>query len=726
MPSKTAERSPVTNHSVRARATARATIPRTTAIATLLRFVREARKWVLMSRTLRTVHHGVLSSGCLSWQTASLTRVPEATDGGSRCGRRDRWTRVRRVRDMPADVTDAPRTAPSGPTALAAIGALGVVFGDIGTSPLYALSAALAPGGLIDHTLVYGVTSMVVWSITLVVTVLYVTVLMRFDNDGEGGLLALLAQIRRARPTARMRTLATGVAILGAAMFLGDSMITPAISVLSAVEGLTTIDSDLGALVVPITVAILVGLFVVQRFGTARIGRVFGPIMLVWFLLLAVLGAFAVARGPEVLVALSPHWIVLLVAAHPWTAFLALGGVVLAITGAEALFADMGHFGRRPVTIAWLAVVFPCLLLAYLGQAAAVLAAGAAGPNSFFLLVPGWATVPVVILATMATVIASQAVISGAFSAVHQAGRLDLIPSVRAIHTSATHRGQLYLPAVNLLLAAAVIGLVVAFQSSSALASAYGIAVTVTLSSTTTLLLLLLRVRGGLSVLRAVGIAAILGVLLAFLAANLTKVVSGGWVPLGVGVALLVSMWTWWRGSFRMTISRRRDEPLLSAMTGRIHAAPRVPGTTVYLARSSDTAPVALTTLLERYGVLSEHVIVLAMRTTTSPFGLDVETRSLAPGVTVIDAGFGYRQRLRVADALARAATRADSGFTAGQLEDATYVVSSDSPVADADSRLPRWQQRLFIGLERTQGSPVDLAELPARRTLIVGRELPV
>ncbi|GAA2027993.1 potassium transporter Kup [Agromyces tropicus] len=611
-------------------------------------------------------------------------------------------------------------------TPVAAIGALGVVFGDIGTSPLYALSAALAPGGKVDTTLVYGVTSMVVWSITLVVTVLYVGILMRFDNDGEGGLLALLAQLRRARPTKRIRALATFVAILGAAMFLGDSMITPAISVLSAVEGLTTISPDFGSIVVPLTVAILVGLFLVQRFGTGRIGRVFGPIMLAWFLLLAVLGVVAVVRGPEVLFALSPHWIPLLVAEQPWTAFLALGGVVLAITGAEALFADMGHFGRRPVTIAWLAIVFPCLVLAYLGQAAAVLEAGAAGPNSFFLLVPGWATVPVVVLATMATVIASQAVISGAFSAVHQAGRLELIPSVRVIHTSASQRGQLYLPAVNLLLAVAVIGLVVGFQSSSALASAYGIAVTVTLSSTTTLLLLLLRARGRLSVLRAIGILAILAVLLAFLAANLTKVVSGGWVPLGVGVLLLVTMWTWWRGSRRMTIARRADEPLLSDMIDRIDAAPRVPGTTVYLARISDTAPVALTTILDRYRVLSEHVIVLAMRTTTSPFGVEVSSRRLARGLTVIDAGFGYRQRVRVADALAIAASRPVSGFTSAQLEDATYVVSSDSPVADEESALPNWQQRLFIALERAEGSAVDLAELPARRTVIVGRELRV
>nr|WP_240898449.1 KUP/HAK/KT family potassium transporter [Agromyces luteolus] len=632
-------------------------------------------------------------------------------------------------RGQGADVTATRRAGqapPATPTGAAAIGALGVVFGDIGTSPLYALSAALAPAGSIDSTTVYGVTSMVVWSITLVVTVLYVGVLMRFDNDGEGGLLALLAQLRRAHPTATVRTLATVVAILGAAMFLGDSMITPAISVLSAVEGLTTFDPDLGAVVVPITVAILVGLFVVQRFGAARIGRVFGPIMLAWFGLLAVLGFVAIAGRPDVLVALSPHWIVLLVAEHPWTAFLALGGVVLAITGAEALFADMGHFGRRPVTIAWLAIVFPCLLVAYVGQAAAVLTAGAAGPNSFFLLVPGWATVPVVILATVATVIASQAVISGAFSAVHQAGRLDLIPTVRVVHTSASHRGQLYLPAVNLLLAVAVIGLVVGFQSSSALASAYGIAVTVTLSSTTTLLLLLLRARGRLSALRAIGIVAILGVLLAFLAANLTKVVTGGWVPLGVGVLLVVTMWTWWRGSRRMAIARRADEPLLAGLVDHLAAAPRVPGTTVYLARSSDTAPVALTTILERYRVLSEHVIVLAMRTTTSPFGVEVESRPLVPGVTVVEAGFGYRQRVRVSDALAIAAARTDAGFAPEQLEDATYVVSSDSPVADADSALPRWQQRLFIALERVHGSAVDLAQLPAARTVIVGRELRV
>ncbi|MFJ7751501.1 KUP/HAK/KT family potassium transporter [Arthrobacter sp. NPDC097144] len=335
--------------------------------------------------------------------------------------------------------------------------ALGVVFGDIGTSPLYALSTSF---GLahdeVDQVVVYGTTSMVIWAITLVVTVLYVGILLRFDNEGEGGLLALLALLRRARPSIRLRSAATVLAVIGAAMFLGDSLITPAISVLSAVEGLETVTPGLTALVVPITLTVLFSLFLAQRFGTARIGGIFGPVMLLWFVAAAVFGLLSLAQTPGVILSLSPHWIVLLVIADPKAAFLTLGGVVLAVTGAEALFADMGHFGRRPITLAWLAVVFPSLIITYLGQAASVLRNPADAGGAFFATVPGWAAIPMVVLATAATVIAPQAVISGAFSMVQQASQLDLLPRFRVIHTSASERGQIYLPGVNLLLAVAV------------------------------------------------------------------------------------------------------------------------------------------------------------------------------------------------------------------------------------------------------------------------------
>ena len=404
------------------------------------------------------------------------------------------------------------------------LAALGVVFGDIGTSPLYALSTTISLAGGTDRVVVYGVTSMVIWSITLVVTVLYVSILLRYDNDGEGGLLSLLALLRRSRPSVRLGSVATVLAIVGAAMFLGDSIITPAISVLSAVEGLETIEPGLASVVVPITVAVLALLFLAQRFGTARIGGVFGPVMLLWFVVAAVFGFISLVHTPAALVALSPHWIVLLVIAHPWSGFLALGGVVLAVTGAEALFADMGHFGRRSITAAWLAVVAPSLIITYLGQASAVLRDPSAADNAFFASVPGWATVPMVVLATAATVIASQAVVSGAFSVVQQAARLDLLPRFRVIHTSARERGQIYLPGLNVFLAVAVIALVLIFGSSAALASAYGIAVTLTISMTITLLLVLLYLRRQLRRPRGLTVAAMLVIMTMFFLANLAKV----------------------------------------------------------------------------------------------------------------------------------------------------------------------------------------------------------
>ena len=369
------------------------------------------------------------------------------------------------------------------------VGALGVVFGDIGTSPLYAAAAVVATargaGVGIDRTFVFGMTSTILWSLTLVVSILYVRLFLRADNEGEGGLLALLGLLRRRIGRGRAAAAFTVLGMLGAAMFLGDSVITPAISVLSAVEGLEVVEPALSRLVVPLALAILAGLFLGERFGTGAIGRLFGPVMVAWFAVIAACGVRGVVETPEILESVSPHWVVLFFLDHPGAAFLSLGAVVLAVTGAEALYADLGHFGRRAIARAWACVVFPALALSYLGQAGHMLEAPDATTNPFYSLVPDPVKVPVVVLATLATVIASQSVISGAFSVIHQGGLLGVLPPLRTVHTSAANSRQIYLPAVNALLAVMVLFIVLTFRSSTALASAYGIAVTLTISITT-------------------------------------------------------------------------------------------------------------------------------------------------------------------------------------------------------------------------------------------------
>ena len=380
------------------------------------------------------------------------------------------------------------------------LAALGVVFGDIGTSPLYAVQTIFESNAIrpvsIDQGSIYGVISVIFWSITLIVTILYVRLLTRADNDGEGGLLSLLSLLQRQNLSARALNVLITLGILGAALFYGDSMITPAISVLSSVEGLEVVDPGLKDLVVPGAVGILVGLLVAQRWGTARVGRFFGPVMALWFAAIAVCGGAEIVREPAILQALSPHWAVRYFAANPLTAFLSLGGVVLVVTGAEALYADMGHVGRLPIVRSWLAVVFPALTLNYLGQGALLLRSPSSVHNPFFLLVPHWALVPMVALATQAAVIASQAVISGAFSVTHQAARLRYVPHLRVIHTSSQERGQIYMPFVNWMLLVAVVALVISFQNSSRLAAAYGLADIGTIAVSTLLFFALQTARG--------------------------------------------------------------------------------------------------------------------------------------------------------------------------------------------------------------------------------------
>ncbi|MDT7606315.1 MAG: system potassium uptake protein, partial [Pseudonocardiales bacterium] len=434
-----------------------------------------------------------------------------------------------------------------------ALGALGIVFGDIGTSPLYAVQTVFS----IDNNAVspapddvYGVVSLIFWSVTVIVTIKYVSFILRADNDGEGGIMALAALVRSVSVTsARRAAIALALGVLGASLFYGDSLITPAISVLSAVEGLEVARPDLAQAVLPIGIAILTLLFVVQRWGTHLIGRLFGPVMVLWFVTIAVLGVPHILAHPGVLRGLSPTYIVSFVAGHPLTAFLAMGAVVLVITGAEALYADMGHFGRLPIRVAWFVLVWPALVLNYLGQAALILNDPGAVANPFYLLAPDWARLPLVILATAATVIASQAVISGAFSVSRQAVRLGFLPHLTVRHTSTRESGQIYVPAVNWLLFGGVLVLMVTFRSSSRLATAYGLAVTGTLLLTTSLFLIYAATAWQWARWKLVLAAVVFGgIELTFLAANLTKIVHGGWLPLVIAAVVVTVMTTWQRG----------------------------------------------------------------------------------------------------------------------------------------------------------------------------------
>jgi KUP system potassium uptake protein len=618
-----------------------------------------------------------------------------------------------------------------------ALGALGVVFGDIGTSPLYALQTVFSAD---NHAVkptegdVFGVISLVFWSITLIVSIEFVVFIMRADNDGEGGILALIAKIEDA-PLRSLRTKAVLIALglFGVALFYGDGIITPAISVLSAVEGVKVVEPSLDSMVVPITIAILVGLFAIQRFGTHVVGGVFGPIMVVWFTVIAVLGIAQVAPHPEILKALSPHYAVEFFADHFGTAFISLGSIVLTITGAEALYADMGHFGRRPIRRAWFVVVFPALILNYMGQGSLILESSAAIDNPFFLLVPHWGRVPMVLLATIATVIASQAVISGAFSVTRQAVRLGFLPRVTIRHTSAQEIGQVYAPAVNWALLAAVIALVVGFGSSANLASAYGIAVTGTITVDTLLFLVVARVlwkKPGWLV--GLGAAVFFTVDFAFLGANLTKVEHGGWFPLSVGALLFVVLSTWRRGSDRVNKERVEAEGSLADFVRELHSfeppAARVPGTAVYLNARRETTPLALRRGLEYNRSLHETVVIISMETTKAPYVSEADRLVVDhlgfedDGIAHLTARFGFQEPTDVPRLLKLAQERGIEGEI--DCDGAVYFLSQISIVPGNRRGMQRWRKHLFVALARNASSPVDYFKLPRERTISIGSQI--
>lgn len=613
------------------------------------------------------------------------------------------------------------------------VGALGVVFGDIGTSPLYAMRAVLGEGEHLNRDTVYGLTSLVIWSLLIVVTGLYVGLLMRVDNEGEGGLLALFGLLRRAGTGRRLTVAATFVAMLGAAMFLGDSIITPAISVLSAAEGLKIASPSLGGIVLPVALTILAGVFVLQRVGSGAIGRLYGPVMVVWFTLLAVTGAVSLARDPGTLAALSPSEAVLFAAKDPLTAFVALGSVVLVVTGAEALYADLGHFGRSAITRAWLGLVLPALVVAYLGEAAEVLRDPSSAGDPFYGVVPSWATVPVLVVATAATVIASEAVIAGGFTVLHQAGGLGFFPFLQTRHTSAEEAGQIYLPAANWSLGAAVLAVVLVFRSSERLASAYGLAVSLTILTTVTLYVTLTIVRDHARVRAAAG--ALSGAVVAcFFAAAIPKFVSGGWLPTLIGGVLFVVMWTWWSGRARLRHARRRVELSPAAFVRELQSAGpvRVPGAGIFLTEDADIAPLALRTVLELGHLLPEQVLILSWQVADTPTARAHESRVHVgefgqpyDGVVSVDVTLGYQERLDAVTVLRQVASQNDE-LAGIDPRTAYYFVSSPHPQLSRRSPMALWRQRLFLLLDELSTDRITQLRLPRDRTVIVGREVPL
>ena len=622
-----------------------------------------------------------------------------------------------------------------------AVGALGVVFGDIGTSPLYTVQTVFNPSDphplKVSHDTIFGIVSLIFWSVTIIVTVTYVLLVMRADNDGEGGIMALIALIRRrALPGgSRAKAMLAALGIFGASLFFGDSMITPAISVLSAVEGVKVAAPSVSGLVIPITVAIIVVLFLVQRLGTGAVGRVFGPVMAVWFTVLGVLGVRGIATHPVILEALSPSYAIGYLFGHFGTAFFSLTAVVLAVTGAEALYADMGHFGRPPIRRAWLLVVFPACVLNYLGQGALILGHPASISNPFFLLAPGWARLPMVFLATVATVIASQAVISGAFSVAHQAGQLGYLPRLRIQYTSEELRGQIYVPWINWLLLVAVLTLVLAFRTSAALAYAYGTAVTGTITITTLLFFYYARHRWRWPLwIVLVGGGVLIAIDLLFFAANLTKLTHGAWFPLLIGIIAFTILTTWQRGRELVTLERVREEGPLREFIAQLHAMKpplhRVPGTAIFLNRGKATAPLALRANVEHNEILHEEVFILSIETLPAPHITDAERLQIDDlgykddRIIHVTARFGYMDQTNVPGLLPLIR---DAAIESPLEEDRlSYFVSRIELVQGHAPGLSRWRKRLFIATSRITADAPEYFRLPRERTVIMGSRIEI
>ena len=628
-------------------------------------------------------------------------------------------------------VTDAHGNIGGGGKLGLIVGAIGVVFGDIGTSPLYAMREALhhSRSGGSAELAVLGVVSLVFWALILVVTLKYVVFLMRADNKGEGGTLALMALAQHA--VGRRSALIFLLGVCGAALFYGDGVITPAVSVLSAVEGLRDapgLSGQLDSFVVPIAAGILIALFLIQSRGTGSVARFFGPLTAVWFLILAGLGLYHIFDDLSILRALSPHYGVLFLLDNGFLGFIILGSVFLAVTGAEALYADMGHFGKSPIRMGWLWFVLPCLTLNYLGQGAFVLANRAAAANPFWMMVPEIAYWPVLIMATVATVIASQAVITGAFSVTQQAVQLGLLPRIQILNTSESQAGQIFVPSVNMLLMVGVLALLVTFQTSTALAAAYGIAVTGSMFVDSLLAWFIVRKLWKWSVpLSLAAISPLVALDLVFLTSNMLKIPQGAWFPLVMGAGLLLLMWTWVRGTQILTAKTRKDSLPLVDLIEMLRARPphRAPGTAIFLTSDPDIAPVALMHNLKHNKVLHEKNVILTVRTTDRPRVDPARRVSIEPisdDFKKLVISYGFMEQPNVPKALG-VCRKQGLKF---DIMSTSFFLGRRSVVASATEGMPLWQDRLFIFLMRNAANPTDFFHIPPGRVVELGAQVSV
>jgi KUP system potassium uptake protein len=609
------------------------------------------------------------------------------------------------------------------------VGALGVVYGDIGTSPLYTVKQCIDSIGGITPQTIYGVLSLITWTLVVVTTLKYVVVIMRADNRGEGGILALTAlALRSASRTGRRHRLILGAGLVGAALFYGDGVITPAISVLSAVEGLKVATPVFDPYVLPITCALLLGLFVVQSRGTALVGGFFGPIMATWFSVIGLLGLVEIVKQPQILLALNPLYGIHLLAADPWHGFILLGAVVLCVTGAEALYADMGHFGRGPIRTAWSRLVFPALLLNYIGQGGLLLAQPDAVENPFYRLAPDWALFPMVILASAATVIASQAVISGAFSMTHQAVQLGYLPRLYVRHTSEQEVGQIYVPKINLFLLIAVMALVLGFKSSDNLGAAYGIAVTGTMSLTTVLAFVyMVGVLGWNPALSVLLFGFFLTVDLAFFAANMLKIGEGGWFPLIVAAGVISLMVSWLSG--RHVLVKARSEASMPLETFLANYNPerikRVPGTAVFMTGDVNGVPAALLHNLKHNKVLHERVVLMNVQTEDIPHVPEerrLEFRHLEHNFHIIKVHYGFMDEPNIPRALAQC-RMLQFHFN---LMETSFFLRREKIVALKDSPVTRWRKQLFILMSNTMLNATEFFRIPTNRVIELGGQIEI
>ncbi|QDM40621.1 potassium transporter Kup [Altererythrobacter sp. TH136] len=610
-----------------------------------------------------------------------------------------------------------------------ALGALGVVFGDIGTSPLYALRDTF--GGHhplpLDRLHVFGIVSLMFWSMMIIVTIKYVAIIMRADNKGEGGSLALLALINRSTPG---RKWSAGVVLLGVfatALFYGDSMITPAVSVLGAVEGLAIFQPAMGPMVVPIVIAIMVGLFFIQSRGTAKVATFFGPIMLLYFGTIATLGAISILAMPGVIAALSPHYAVIMFAADPWHGFLAMGAAVLAVTGAEALYADMGHFGRNPIRVSWLTLVYPALTLNYLGQASLLLRDSTSLQSPFYLLAPEWFQWPLLLIASAAAIIASQAVITGAFSVTQQAIQLGFIPRMQIKHTSEAAAGQIYVPVVNWALMIAVIALVLIFQRSENLTAAYGIAVTGAMLIDNVLLAVVLFHLWKWKPWVSLPLLAIFFTLdVAYLGANLMKVPDGGWVPLVMGVFIFTLLTTWSRGRSLMHQAMTDNSlPIEVFAKSACTSATRVPGTAVFMTSTGQGTPSALLHNLKHNKVLHERVVILTVKIRDVPFVAEAEkiqVEDISDGLFRVALNYGFMEETDIPDALARTQM---CGRPFSMVE-TSFFLSRQTLIASEKPGMAIWREKLFAWMLRNAATPMVFFRLPTNRVVELGSQVEI